>query len=218
LEVLPLSIKRVLERLDHYVVENEKTARRFIKKAAPSKEQSELRLRVLNKYTPTEEWIELLEPCLHGADLGLISEAGCPGIADPGAELVQLAHENGIRVRPLVGPSSIVLALMGSGMNGQNFAFQGYLPIEKDERRKRIRECEKRSRTTGETQIFIETPYRNQKLFDELVGQLSPETRLCLALDLTGASERLETRTAGQWKSMRPELPKEPALFLIDAR
>ncbi len=218
LEVLPLSIKRTLERVNHYAVENEKSARRFIKRALPSKDQSALVLTVLNKYTPEEEWLEMLEPCFDGRDLGLISEAGCPGVADPGSELVELAHRSGIRVRPMVGPSSIVIALMGSGMNGQSFAFNGYLPIEKDERRKRVKEFEKLSRSSGQTQIFIETPYRNQKLFSELLLHLAPETRLCVAADLTGPSEYIRTLSAREWKASGLELAKVPALFLIDAR
>lgn len=218
LEVLPLSIKRTLERVSHYAVENEKTARRFIKKALPSKDQSELVLTVLNKFTPEEQWMEMLEPCFQGRDLGLISEAGCPGVADPGSELVELAHRSGIRVRPMVGPSSIVMALMASGMNGQSFAFNGYLPIEKDERRRKIKEFERLSRSSGQTQIFIETPYRNQKLFLELLQQLAPDTRLCIAADLTGSGEFIKTQSARDWKSASLELGKIPALFLIDAR
>ncbi len=180
LEVLPISIKRVIEAVDHYIVENEKSARRFIKKISPRKSQPGLHIEVLNKYTEAESLPTFLQPCLEGLNVGIISEAGCPGIADPGADVVRIAHQKNIQVVPLVGPSSIVLALMSSGMNGQNFAFNGYLPIDSVDRKKTIKSLEKKSRDIKQSQIFIETPYRNDKLFKELLASLSNSTRLLL--------------------------------------
>jgi 16S rRNA (cytidine1402-2'-O)-methyltransferase len=215
LEVLPLSIKRTIEGLNHYIVENERTARRFIKKITPRKSQDTLVFSILNKYTEPLLLPEYLQPCLAGISIGVLSEAGCPGIADPGASIVALAHQMGIRVIPLVGPSSILLALMGSGLNGQNFAFNGYLPIDKVDRKKAIKHLEKYSRTTGQSQIFMETPYRNNKLFEELLRNLHSETRLCIATDLTLPTEYIRTMKASQWKENPPDLHKRPSIFII---
>jgi 16S rRNA (cytidine1402-2'-O)-methyltransferase len=215
LEVLPLTIKQAVEGIDHYVVENEKSARRFIKKITPRKSQAQLRIKLLNKYTEEHEIPEYLQPCLQGFSIGVLSEAGCPGIADPGALLVRMAHEKGIRVVPLVGPSSIILALMASGLNGQNFAFNGYLPIESAARRKAIRELEKRSRESGQTQLFMETPYRNNKLLAELVRALRPDTRLCVAADLTLKTEYIQTLAISEWSGITVDLHKRPAIFAI---
>lgn len=217
LEVLPLSIKRTIEEVNHYIVENERSARRFIKKITPRKSQDSLQLSLLNKYTEPEELPQYLEPCLQGMAVGLLSEAGCPAVADPGAMVVQIAHEKGIRVIPLVGPSSILLALMASGMNGQSFAFTGYLPIDDAERRNAIKELEKRSKETGQCQLFMETPYRNEKLFKELLRSLKPGTRLCIAADLTLKTEYIRTLTVADWKSKQPELHKRPAIFALQA-
>ena len=217
LEVLPLSIKRTIEGVDYYIVESERSARRFIKKITPRKSQDNLQLSLLNKYTEPEALPHYLEPCLQGQPVGLLSEAGCPAVADPGAMVVQMAHQKGIRVIPLVGPSSILLALMASGMNGQSFAFTGYLPIEDADRRKAIKELEKRSKETGQCELFMETPYRNEKLFKELLRSLRPGTRLCIAADLTLRSEYIRTMTVAEWKSMEPELHKRPAIFALKA-
>ncbi|THD68066.1 SAM-dependent methyltransferase [Robertkochia marina] len=217
LEVLPLSIKRVIENTTHFIVENEKTARRFIKRITPNKPQPSLILYTLNKYTGHEEFNSYLKPCLEGQDIGIISEAGCPGIADPGADIVALAHQKNIRVVPLVGPSSILLAMMGSGMNGQSFAFTGYLPIEKNERRKEIKNLERRSRELQQSQAFIETPYRNNKLLGDLIQGLKPDTRLCIATDITLASEYIVTKPIAEWKKSQPDLHKRPAIFIIHA-
>lgn len=217
LEVLPLSIKRTIEEVNHFIVENERSARRFIKKITPRKSQDGLHLSLINKYTEPEELPQYLEPCLQGIPVGLLSEAGCPAVADPGAKVVQIAHEKGIRVIPLVGPSSILLALMASGMNGQSFAFTGYLPIDDTARRSAIRELEKRSKETGQCQLFMETPYRNEKLFGELVRSLRPGTRLCIAADLTLKSEYIRTLSVAEWKSIQPELHKRPAIFALQA-
>lgn len=216
LEVLPLSIKKILEKVNHYIVENEKTARRFIKRVTPGKNQAKLEIEVLNKYTLDEELLNYLDACDNGLDVGLISEAGCPAIADPGAEIVKLAHHKGIRVVPLVGPSSILLALMSSGMNGQSFAFNGYLPIDKQERKIRIKQLEKLSFDQNQTQIFIETPYRNNQLLADLLKTLNTKTRLCVACDLTLPTEEIYSMTLDEWKQKEmPDLHKRPCIFLI---
>jgi len=217
LEVLPISIKRAIEEIDHYIVENEKTARRFIRKISPRKPQPSLQVNVLNKYTEPDEIPTFLNPCLEGSNVGVLSEAGCPGIADPGADVVKVAHQKNIQVVPLVGPSSILLALMASGMNGQNFAFNGYLPIDSAERKKAIKLLEKKSRELDQTQLFIETPYRNDKLFDELLRTLSANTGLCIACDITLSSEFIATRTVMEWKENRIDLNKRPAIFIVQA-
>lgn len=217
LEVLPLSIKRVVENTNYFIVENEKTARRFIKRITPKKSQPSLTLFTLNKYTVPEEFNSFLKPCIDGHDVGIISEAGCPGIADPGADVVALAHSKKIKVIPLVGPSSILLAMMASGMNGQSFAFNGYLPIDKSEKRKEIKNLERRSRDHLQSQIFIETPYRNDKLLTDLLQSLRPETRLCIATDITLKTEFIATKTVEQWKQHLPELHKRPTIFIIQA-
>ena len=216
-EVLPISIKQTIERLDHYIVENEKTARHFIKKISPRKSQPSLKLFVLNKFTETQEIPSFLNPCLDGFDVGILSEAGCPGIADPGAAVVKIAHEKNIQVIPLVGPSSILLALMASGMNGQNFAFNGYLPIDSAERKKYIKNLERKSKEDNQSQIFIETPYRNNKMLEELIKSLAPSTRICVAADITLPTEYIKTKTAINWKNENVDLHKRPAIFIIHA-
>ncbi|NNK76965.1 MAG: SAM-dependent methyltransferase [Maribacter sp.] len=215
LEVLPISIKRVIEEIDYYIVENEKSARRFIKKISPRKSQPNLFIEVLNKYTEPDVIPTFLQPCLEGINVGVLSEAGCPGIADPGADVVGIAHEKNIKVVPLVGPSSILLAMMASGLNGQNFAFNGYLPIDASERKKAIKSLERRSRDLNQTQIFIETPYRNDKLFAELVNTLSANTFLCIACDITLSSEFISTKRISDWKKTSLDLNKRPAIFIL---
>lgn len=217
LEVLPISIKRTIENVDHYIAENEKTARRFIKKISPSKNQPDLHFEVLNKYTDPAEISSFLDPCVQGSDIVLLSEAGAPGIADPGAEIVRVAHKKQIRVIPLVGPSSITMAMMASGMNGQNFAFTGYLPVESDLRSKAIKSLEKLSFETGQAQIFIETPYRNEKLLAELLHKLKSTTRLCIATDITLPSEEINTKTVQEWQRKQIEINKRPTVFIIQA-
>ena len=217
LEVLPISIKRAIEDIDHYIVENEKSARHFIKRISPRKSQPDLYLETLNKYTEPESLPTFLQPCVEGHNVGILSEAGCPGIADPGAEVVKIAHEKGIQVVPLVGPSSIILALMASGLNGQNFAFNGYLPIDQAERKKAIKKLEKVSREQNQTQSFIETPYRNDKLLAELLKTLSSTTLLCIAADITLPTEFISTKTVSSWKKMSVDLHKRPTLFILQA-
>ena len=215
LEVLPLSIKKVVENTSHFIVENEKSARRFIKRISPKKPQASLVIFSLNKFTDPSEIPSFLDPCLNGKPVGLLSEAGCPGIADPGSMVVQLAHDMNIRVVPLVGPSSIILAMMSSGMNGQNFAFNGYLPIDKKERRKRLKQLERLSSETGQSQIFIETPYRNNQLLSDIFQVLQSGTRLCIACDITLPDEFIKAKTVGDWHKEVPDLNKRPAIFIL---
>jgi len=217
LEVLPISIKRAIEEIQYYIVENEKTARHFIKKISPRKHQPSLKLFALNKFTEISEIPSFLNPCLEGFDVGVLSEAGCPGVADPGAAVVKIAHEKHIKVVPLVGPSSILLALMASGLNGQNFAFNGYLPIDSFDRKKEIKRLEKKSREENQSQIFIETPYRNNKLLEELQKTLVPTTNICVACDLTLVTEYIVAKPASQWKNEQVDLHKRPTIFIIQA-
>lgn len=215
LEVLPISVKKIIEKVDDYIVENEKTARRFIKKISSNKPQSALNIHILNKYTQEGELPSFLKACSEGRPVGLLSEAGCPGIADPGADIVKIAHEKDIRVIPLVGPSSILLALMSSGMNGQSFTFNGYLPIDKSERRSTLKKLERLSFDKNQSQIFIETPYRNNKMLEELCSSLGGNTRVCVACDITLPSEYIKTKTITEWKRETVDLHKRPAIFII---
>ncbi|WP_299224352.1 SAM-dependent methyltransferase [uncultured Psychroserpens sp.] len=215
LEVLPISVKKIIELVDDYIVENEKSARRFIKKIHSRKSQASLNLQLLNKYTQDHEIAHFLDICKDGKPMGLLSDAGCPGIADPGADIVKLAHENNIKVIPLVGPSSIVLALMSSGMNGQSFTFNGYIPIEKTERKASLKRMERLSYELNQTQLFIETPYRNNKVIDEICSTLHPQTRVCIACDITLPSEFIKTMTVNEWQKVKVDLHKRPAIFLI---
>ncbi len=214
-EVLPISIKKLIETLDYYIVENEKTARRFIKRISPSKSQPKLKFNVLNKYTQEQERNTFLDPCENGISIGLLSEAGCPAIADPGATIVSLAHQIDIKVVPIVGPSSIILALMASGLNGQNFCFNGYLPIDKAERKSKIKTLERQSFENNQAQLFIETPYRNTKMLQDLVATLQPSTKLCVACDLTLETEYVKTYPAKIWKTINEDFNKRPAIFII---
>jgi 16S rRNA (cytidine1402-2'-O)-methyltransferase len=200
LEVLPLSIKRIIEELDDYIVENEKTARRFIKRISPKKSQGKLKIHILNKYTHSSELMTFLDATTEGRSIGLISEAGCPGVADPGSDIVRIAHDHDVKVIPLVGPSSIILALMSSGMNGQNFAFTGYLPIDKQERKAELKRLERLSFEKNQSQIFIETPYRNNKMLEDICSALHLNTRVCVACEITLPSEFIKTKTVKDWK------------------
>ncbi len=215
-KALPPDVVALAQNLDTFVVENEKTARRFLGAIKTSKPLRELAFSTLNEHTTEKELPALLAPLLEGKDIGLMSEAGCPGIADPGARLVALAHSKHIRVVPLIGPSSILLALMASGFNGQRFTFLGYLPAEKAQRVQKLKEIEQASRKHHETQIFIETPYRNQHLLVDILASSSPETRLCIACNLSLASEIIISKTIAQWKkSELPDLHKQPTVFLM---
>ncbi|CAG0968835.1 Ribosomal RNA small subunit methyltransferase I [Methylophilaceae bacterium] len=214
--VLPVQVVDVARRLDTFVVENEKSARRFLGSIKTIKPVRELVLLTLNEHTAEKDIPALLEPLLSGKDVGVMSEAGCPGIADPGAKLVALAHRKGIQVKPLVGPSSILLALIASGLDGQRFSFLGYLPAEKSARILKLKEIENRSAKAGETQIFIETPYRNQHLLEDLVVHCHDQTRLCVASNLTLENELIQSRSVAEWrKSTLPNLHKQPTVFLL---
>ena len=215
LETIPISIKKIIESIDVYIVENEKSARRFIKAVSSGKSQSNLTLFTLNKFTDPLEIPLYLEECYKGNNIGLLSDAGCPAVADPGAEVVKIAHEKNIKTIPLVGPSSILLAMMSSGMNGQNFAFNGYLPIEKVERKSKMKQLEKRSFDENQSQLFIETPYRNNSVLEDLYKTLNSDTKICVACDLTLPTEYIKTQTAKQWKHSKLDFHKRPAIFII---
>ncbi|MDO9038506.1 MAG: SAM-dependent methyltransferase [Lutibacter sp.] len=215
MEVLPVLVKEMIEQLDYFIVENEKTARKFIKRIAPGKSQPSLTLFSLDKYADKLVVSTYLDVCAKGISVGLLSEAGVPAIADPGAEIVKLAHQKNIRVIPLVGPSSIILAMMASGFNGQNFAFNGYLPIDASERKEAIKSLEKLSKDKNQSQIFIETPYRNEKLFIDLKSTLNPSTKLCVACDITLTGEYIKTLDIKDWKNEHPDLQKRPTIFII---
>lgn len=214
--LLPPAVLATVQRLDCYVAESAKTARAFLKAAGVARPLAEIGIQELNEHTPEDAVSALLAPLLAGRDMGLVSEAGAPGVADPGALLVRAAHGKGIRVRPLVGPSSILLALMASGLDGQRFAFHGYLPVDAGERAKRLKELEALSRRERMTQLFIETPYRNAGMFEALIATLGPQTRLCVARELATEAEWIATDTVARWKARtRPDLAKRPAVFLF---
>jgi 16S rRNA (cytidine1402-2'-O)-methyltransferase len=214
-DVLPQKVKRVVELLDTYIVENEKTARKFIKSISPEKIQASLNLSTLNKHTEVSEHLNMIKPCLNGENIGLMSEAGCPGVADPGAVIVKIAHEKGIQVVPLVGPSSILLAVMASGMNGQSFAFNGYLPIDKSDKKNMLKNLEKLSSDKNQSQLFIETPYRNNKMLEDILQALQPSTSLCVAADITLPTEYIKTMRVSDWKKAKIDLHNRPAIFII---
>lgn len=215
---LPRYAIDILHRLEVFIAERAKTARHFIKRTDPVRPFDELLFFELNKHTPPEAVAGMLAPAETGRDTGLLSEAGCPGVADPGAVVVALAHRRGIEVVPLVGPSSLLLALMASGMNGQQFCFHGYLPAQKGQVGRELKKLEQLSARYRQTQLFIETPYRNNQLVEAALGSLGPATRLCIAVDLTLPSEYIRTQTIAEWqKAPPPDLNKRPAIFLIEA-
>lgn len=215
-EVIPQKVIETAKRLRHFIVEDVRTVRRYLRRIDRTFPIDDSQFFELNQHTDRSKIDPYIKPLLDGNDMGIISEAGCPAVADPGADIVALAHRKGIRVVPLVGPSSILLAQMASGFNGQSFAFVGYLPIEAAERQKRLRKLEHRAKEENQTQLFIETPYRNMKLFDELTATLKGDTRLCIACDITLESECIETRTIGEWKQKKPQdLNKRPTIFGI---
>jgi 16S rRNA (cytidine1402-2'-O)-methyltransferase len=213
---IPELNNQILDRITFFIAERAKTARHFIKACIPGKDLSPLRFSELNKRTRPEEIPGFLQPCLDGHDMGLLSEAGCPGVADPGAVVVQVAHQKGIQVVPLTGPSSILLALMASGMNGQQFCFQGYLSPKKPELAKELKRLEQLSAKFKQTQIFIETPYRNNGLVETALQSLDSHTQFCIAVDLTLPEEFVQTHTVAEWKKRKiPDLHKRPAIFLL---
>jgi 16S rRNA (cytidine1402-2'-O)-methyltransferase len=208
-------LTNTVNEINEYIVENEKTARKFLKEAGLKTPQSELIIHDYSKHNRDNSTADFFKGLQAGKNVGLMSEAGCPGIADPGAGIVEKAHRMGIKVVPLVGPSSILLALMASGFNGQSFTFHGYLPIDKVDRSKRIKELENLSEKNDQTQIFIETPFRNNPLLEEILKTAHPKTRLCIACDLTSANEFVQTKTVAEWQKKVPELHKRPTIFLI---
>lgn len=213
--VLPAGAREVAQRLTHFIAENPKSARAFLKQIAYPRPINTATIGMLDKDTPPAAIPALLAPLRAGSDVALVSEAGCPSVADPGALLVRAAHEAGIRVVPLVGPSAILLALMASGLNGQNFAFHGYLPIEKTRRSWHLRDLEQRSRRDDATQIFIETPYRNDAMLQAVLAECGPQTLLCVATDITQPGEQINTRNIADWRRNIPELDKRPSVFLL---
>jgi len=213
--VIPSFNSELINHIRYYIVENIRTARRFLAKSGISIKIDDLVFFELNKHTPVEQFTSYLKPIAEGNDIGIISEAGCPAVADPGADIVKLAHEAQIDVVPLVGPASILLALMGSGFNGQSFAFNGYLPVKGPERAEQIKKDEQRSKREGQTQIYIEAPYRNMQLFEAMLQQLNPMTLLCVASDLTLENEYIKTKMVKDWKKQSPELHKRPTIFLF---
>jgi 16S rRNA (cytidine1402-2'-O)-methyltransferase len=215
LEVMPISVKKAMESLRCFVFEKEKAGRAFVKSISTNIPQDNIKVHLLNKFTEEDELNAMLLPLLDGEDIGLITDAGCPGVADPGAALVALAHTNNIRVIPLVGPSSILLAVMAAGLNGQSFAFNGYLPIDKSERRKAIKQFEKKSIELNQTQLFIETPYRNNALLEELSKVLRPKTLVSVACDITLPTEFIKTVTAEAWRKNKEDLHKRPTVFSL---
>ena len=214
-EVIPEPTLELLHRIDRYVVEEERTVRRYLSRAGLKGHIDELTFVELNEHTQPEQIEKMLDLFEDGKDVGLISEAGLPAVADPGAALVALCHRHTIQVCPLVGPSSLMLALMGSGLNGQCFAFCGYLPAKTDERRKAIREIERRSSQLNQTEMFIETPYRNDSMMADLLAALQPKTRLCIAADITLPDETIMTRTVREWQKSPVVIGKRPCVFLI---
>lgn len=216
--VLPAAVRNTAKQLNHFVAENAKSARAFLKSLPSDTPLQQIVIHELSEHTAAAALPGLLAPLHTGIDVGLISEAGCPAVADPGANLVALAHNEGIRVVPMIGPSSILLALMGSGLSGQNFAFHGYLPVKDEERQKKLRDLEKDSRQEKRAQIFIETPYRNRQMLETLIKTCAESTRICVACDLTTDSEFIMTRTPSEWRRRGlPAIDRRPTVFLLQA-
>lgn len=214
-QVLPPYNHEIIMGIRHFIVEDVRTARRFLKLVDRSIDIDQLTFYTLNKHTNPEEVASMLRPLEEGSSMGVISEAGCPAVADPGADVVAIAQRKGLQVIPLVGPSSIILAVMGSGFNGQSFAFNGYLPIEPEERIKVLKKLEQRAYTENQTQLFIETPYRNAKMMADILKACRPQTHLCIAAGLTTKDEYIRTRTVKEWNGKLPQLEKTPCIFLI---
>lgn len=214
-KVIPTMVREVLPTISHFLAEDIRTARRFLSSLKIYSTIETIHFKVLNKDTSASELSELMAPLKEGFNVGVISESGCPGVADPGALAVQYAHQQNFQVVPLVGPSSILLALMASGLNGQRFAFHGYLPIEAKEAAYNLKELERESRLKNQTQIFIETPYRNNSVFDYFLKNLHSETKLTVALDLTGLNETVHTMRISDWVKLKPVWAKSPAVFLF---
>lgn len=213
--VIPAEVKIKICVLKYFIVENIRTARRFLKQIDKNIEIDKLTFFELNKHTDSNDFSSYLLPIIEGNDAGIISEAGNPGIADPGSDIVSLAHQKNIEIVPLVGPSSILLALISSGMNGQNFAFNGYLPVEKSEKIRKIQFLENRAKAENQSQIFMETPFRNAKMLDDLLAACKNTTLLCIAADITLSEQFIKTKTIADWKKNKPDINKRPAIFII---
>lgn len=213
--VLPPDHKNIIVSISYFIVENIRTTRRFLKLVDKDIDIDQLTFFELNKFAKAEDLHRYLEPIKNGHDIGIVSEAGCPGIADPGADIARIAHEKNIKVVPLVGPSSILLSLMASGLNGQNFAFNGYLPIKEPAKSKAIKMLEGRVYAENQSQLFIEAPYRNLQLFDDLIRNCDPKTLLCIAADITLETEFILTKPVSYWRNNKPDIQKKPAIFII---
>lgn len=213
--VLPAYNSEIIAGIRHFIVENVRTARRFLRQVDPQFDIDSSQFYELNKHTSPQDIAGYLTPLLNGNPMGVISEAGCPAVADPGADVVAIAQRKGLKVVPLVGPSSIILSIMASGFNGQSFAFHGYLPIKPDERSRKLRMLEQRIYNEHQTQLFIETPYRNAKMIEDILKNCRPQTKLCIAANLTCSDEFVQTRTVKEWKGKLPELSKIPCIFLL---
>jgi len=213
--VIPQQVVQTLKSIRYFLVEDARTARRYLSSLKIYDSIESLNIEVLDKDTKAEQLDELMKPLLTGNYMGIISESGCPGVADPGSMAVAYAHERNIQVVPLVGPSSILLGLMASGLNGQKFAFHGYLPVDGKEALKTIKELERESELKNQTQIFIETPYRNNSVLDHLLNSLKPTMLLTIAVDINGFNENIRTKSVAEWKVAKPTLPKLPSLFLF---
>lgn len=214
-KVLPAHNIEIISGVRHFIVENVRTARRFLRQADPKFDIDGSQFYELNKHTAPEDIAGYLQPLYDGHSVGVISEAGCPAVADPGADVVAIAQRKGLKVVPLVGPSSIILSVMASGFNGQSFAFHGYLPIKPDERARRLKQLEQRIYNEQQTQLFIETPYRNGKMVEDIIKNCRPQTKLCIAANLTCADEYVRTRTLKEWRGSVPDLSKIPCIFLL---
>lgn len=214
-QVIPIYNNKIASEIDVFIVENIKTARRFIKRVAPERNIEELVFFEINKRSDNKMFPTFLKPIFEGKNIGVISDAGCPVVADPGADVVALAQQQQIKVVPLVGPSSLLLALMASGFNGQSFCFNGYLPKEQKDRVRKIKELERNANSHQQTQLFIETPYRNQHMLDDLLKSCNLNSKLCIAIDITLPSEQVITRTIAEWKKNTIDLNKRPCVFLL---
>lgn len=213
--VIPEGVKQVISTIEYFVVENEKSARHYLKSLNVGIIQQNLKMEVLDKHTEKTNYTSLLQPLHDGNNVGLISEAGAPAVADPGSEIVALAHKKNIKVVPLTGPSSILLGLMASGLNGQSFCFHGYLPIEKEAKKNSLKQLERDSFQKKQTQIFIETPYRNMQMMQDILSVCEPSTLLCLATDITLNTETIKTMPISEWKKNIPEINKRPTVFFL---
>ena len=214
-DILPADVQKIATGLRYFAVEEIKSARRLLRKMDRSFPIDDSQFFIINKHTKESELMKILMILIKGENIGIISEAGCPGVADPGAELVALAHTQNIKIVPLVGPSSILLAMMGSGMNGQSFAFNGYLPIDKGDKKSALKNFENLSSSKNQSQIFIETPYRNNKLLEDLLQILQANTHLCIATDITLPTEFIKTFRVADWKKIKVDLHNRPTIFII---